>query len=133
MKTTICMILAISFAIGTACCSENQVRSPLDTVNLRMEAYNNHDMDTFLGTYADGVTIYTYPDTELGKGKAHLRSIFESMFEEESVRVEIHHQIAKDAYVINHETVSYDGSETEYVSIYEVRDGLITSVRFVRD
>ena len=108
-------------------------RTPLETVNLRMDAYNNHDIEGFLSVYADDVTIYTYPDKKLSQGTKHLRSIFESMFEDKSVSVEIHHQIAKDGYVINHETVNYKDKKTEYVSIYEVRDGLITSVRFVRD
>ena len=109
------------------------VRPPLETVNQRMEAYNNHDIDRFISTYADDVEIYIYPDIELAQGTNHLKSIFEPMFEAKIVSVEIHHQIAKDGYVINHETVSYNGDETEYVSIYEVRKGIITSVRFVRD
>ena len=107
-------------------------RSPLETVNLRMRAYNQHDLDTFLSTYSENVEIFTYPDRSLGTGKGRLAGIFEEMFEDDSLRVEIHHQIAKDSYVINHETVASEGEETEYVSIYEVRDGLIRSVRFVR-
>ena len=34
---------------------------------------------------------------------------------------------------VNHETVNEGDTATEYVSIYEVRGGLIQSVRFVRD
>ncbi len=107
--------------------------SPIDIVNLRMQAYNDYDIDKFLSVYSDNVRIYTYPDKELAKGKTHIKSIFEPMFNEKSVSVKIHHQIPKDSYVINHETVNYGEEETEYVSIYEVRNGLITSVRFVRD
>ena len=55
------------------------------------------------------------------------------MFKEKNVKVTIHHQISKDSYVINHETVTDGEKKTEYVSIYEVRGGLIRSVRFVRD
>jgi hypothetical protein len=36
-------------------------------------------------------------------------------------------------YVINHEIVNENGIDTKYVSIYEVKDGLIKSVKFVRD
>jgi hypothetical protein len=36
-------------------------------------------------------------------------------------------------YVINHEIVSENGIQTKYISIYEVREGLIKSVKFVRD
>jgi len=110
-----------------------KIRSPLEVVNLRMQAYNEHDLDTFLSTYAEAVEIYTYPDRSLGKGKKHIKSLFEDVFQEGSVHVDIHHQIAKDGYVINHETVVSGDKQTEYVSIYEVRKGLIRSVRFVRD
>jgi|GEM_PF-221595 len=113
--------------------SESVTRLPLEVVNLRMSAYNRHDLRSFLDTYSDGVKIFNYPDRSLGKGKKHIRSIFEPMFEEGVVQVTIHHQIAKDSYVVNHETVSNGDTTTEYVSIYEVRNGLIQSVGFVRD
>ena len=120
----------------TATCtmpSSGTTPSPLTVVNLRMQAYNNHDLEAFLKTYSEEIEIFTYPDTSLGSGKKHMQNLFEPMFNEGSVSVEIHHQIAKDGYVINHETVTYGDDKTEYVSIYEVRDGLITTVRFVRD
>ncbi len=112
---------------------EPVARSPLETVDSRMRAYNAHDLEAFLSTYSENVEIFTYPDRSLGRGKAHVRKLFEDLFREGAVRVDIHHQIAKDGYVINHETVVAGVEETEYVSIYEVRDGLIRSVRFVRD
>ena len=108
-------------------------RSPLEVVNLRMEAYNKHDLDAFLSTYAEEVEIFTYPDKSLRKGKKGIKSLFEEMFQDSSLQVEVHHQLAKDSYVVNHETVSSKEGKTEYVSIYEVREGLIESVRFVRD
>ncbi len=113
--------------------SVGEGRSPLETVNLRMQAYNDHDLDVFLSTYAEDVEIFTYPDRSLGKGKKRIKNLFEEMFQEASLRVDIHHQIAKDSYVINHETVVSGDETTEYVSIYEVRKGRIQSVRFVRD
>ena len=113
--------------------NESEAQLPLDVVNQRMSAYNRHDLHAFLDVYSDGIEIFNYPDRSLGKGKEHIRSIFEPMFEEGVVQVAIHHQITKDSYVVNHETVTYGDTTTEYVSIYEVRDGLIRSVRFVRD
>jgi len=106
---------------------------PIDVVNKRMEAYNHHDLDSFLNLYSNDVEIFTYPDKLLGKGKSHLRSIFEPMFQQKQVQVEIHGQFTKDSYVINNETVTDGEKETKYLSIYKVKDGLIRSVRFVRD
>ena len=120
-------------SVGTAKADPSASHLPLDVVNARMAAYNGHDIDAFMATYGDGIEVFTYPDQSLGKGRAHMRSIFEPMLEEGVVQVEIHHQIAKDSFVVNHETVTTGDSATEYVSIYEVRDGLIQSVCFVRD
>ena len=125
--------VAIVLCLITSCNSSDSTLSPLAVVNLRMQAYNNHDLEAFLNTYSEKIEIFTYPGKSLGRGKKHLKGLFEPMFEEGSISVEIHHQIAKDGYVINHETVTDGNKKTEYVSIYEIRDGLITSVRFVRD
>ena len=105
----------------------------LEIVNKRMQAYNEHDVNKFLATYSEEVQIFNYPDTAIGKkGKGHLQSIFEPMFEKKSVRVEALSQIEYGNYVVNEEIVYYEGVATRYVSIYEVKDGLIFSVRFLR-
>ncbi len=128
-----CQSQPAELAAGEEPSAEERLRSPLEVVNLRMRAYNEHDLDAFLSTYSAEVEIFTYPDRSLGKGKERLEQLFEQPFREGAVHVEIHHQITKDSYVINHETVVWDDETTEYVSIYEVRKGLIRSVRFVRD
>ena len=107
--------------------------SPLSVVNKRMDSYNKHDLKSFMSTYSEEVKIFNYPNKQLTKGKKNLKSIFEPMFKEAVVRVIIHHQIAKDSYVINHETVEYSDKKIEYVSVYKVVNGLIEEVRFVRD
>lgn len=86
-----------------------------------------------MAVYSEDIEVFTYPNKSLGKGKEHLRSIFEPMFKEGGVHVEIHHQIVNDSYVVNHETVIYGDTATDYISIYEVRDSLILTVRFVRN
>ena len=127
----IVVILCMTF-VGPVSGGEN-MRSPLEVVNLRMQAYNDHKLDDFLSTYSEDVEVFTYPDKSLGKGKSHIKKLFAPLFREGVVHVEIHYQLAKDGYVINHETVAYGNQKTEYISIYEVRNGLIKSVRFVRD
>lgn len=109
------------------------MNSPLEIVNQRMRYYNEHALDKFLSLYAADVTVYTYPDKQLGQGLDHMRMLFSDMFEAGNVQVRIAMQLVSDSYVINEEYVSYGDRETRYVSIYEVRNGKIQSVRFVRD
>lgn len=129
----LCYLVLMVVALSQQISAGEPLLSPLEVVNKRMAAYNQHDTTAFLATYSDTVQIYTYPDKQLAGGKAHLRLIFEPMFSEGNIEVKIHQQIEKDSYVINHETVTYAGKSTDYVSIYKVVDGLIVEVRFVRD
>lgn len=112
---------------------QNSNLTPLQIVNQRMAFFNEHNYDDFIKLYNKDVKVYTYPDRLMGTGADRLSSIFKSDFENKSVSVEILNQITNGSYVINHEIVTNDGKETMYVSIYEVKDGLITSVRFVRE
>ncbi len=132
MKPILFAFVILSAWTSSAFAAEHTASS-LDIVNKRMDAYNKHDLKSFLATYAEDIEIFTYPNTSLAKGKDHLKSIFEPMFKEGAVHVTIHTQLENDSYVINHETVEYLGRKTKYVSIYTVKNNLITEVRFVRD
>ena len=107
--------------------------SPLEVVNQRMDFYNHHNFEKFIKLYSDSVKVYTYPDKLLASGKDNLTSIFKPKFSSKSIQVKIITQINNGNYVINQEIVTENGMDTKYVSIYEVRNGFITSVRFVRD
>lgn len=114
--------------------STEKITKPIDIVNARMDAYNKHDIKAFLETYSEEIQIFDYPNIPIGnKGRAHIKMIFAPIFEEGKIQVKIHHQITQGNYVINHETVTYGNKETKYVSIYEIKNGLIKSVRFVRE
>jgi len=106
---------------------------PIEVVNRRMSYYNAHDLEGFIGIYSPDIAIYDYPDRLLGKGHDHMSQIFAPLFEAGDVRVEIQSQLAIGQYVINEEIIAYVDRNTRYVSIYEVRDGKITSVKFFRE
>ena len=126
-------LLTLALLLTSNLYSAEPEPTPLDIVNRRMQYYNDHRVDAMLELYGDDIAIYTYPDKLLGKGKAHLRRTLEEILADKSVRVTVTQQLTKDSYVINNESVSYAGKPTQYVSIYEVKGGLIRSVRFVRD
>ncbi len=112
---------------------QNLNLTPMEVVNKRMEFYNLHNFSEFIQLYEDDVKIYTYPDKLLGIGTDNITSIFKPKFASKSIHVEIVSQMNNGNYVINHEIVTENGIDTKYVSIYEVKDGLIKSVKFVRD
>jgi hypothetical protein len=98
-----------------------------------MEFYNSHNIVEFLKLYAEDVKIYTYPDKLLGSGTANIASIFKPKFANKAIQVDIISQMNNGNHVINHEIVTEKGIDTKYISIYEVANGLIRSVKFVRD
>jgi hypothetical protein len=133
MKTlTTVIIFCLSLSLGVAQ-GQNIPPTPLEIVNKRMDFYNQHNFVEFIKLYAPDVEIYTYPNKLLGKGTDNITSIFKPKFIAKSVKVEIISQMYNGNYVINHEIVTEDGIQTKYISIYEVKDGLISSVKFVRD
>lgn len=130
MKNKILLTIAI-FIMPSFSLAENAL--PIEVVNQRMTAYNNHDIKKFMALYAENISIYNYPDSKLAGGKEHLESIFKPMFAEANVKVTIINQVENGNYVINEEIVNYSTKNEKYVSIYKVEKGLITEVRFVRD
>jgi hypothetical protein len=111
-----------------------QANTPaLDIVNQRMYFYNHHNFEKFINLYSDSIKVYTYPEKLLATGKDNLTSIFQPKFSAKSIRVKIVNQISNGDYVINQEIVTENGTDTKYVSIYEVKNDLITSVKFLRD
>ncbi len=127
-------IIALTFIVFSASIFSQENTDPLSVVNSRMDSYNRHDLTAFLNIYAEDIQVFTYPNIPLGnKGKEHLKSIFEPMFKEAKVSVKIINQIVQGRHIINHEVVSYNGKDQKYVSIYEVENGLIRTVQFIRE
>lgn len=113
--------------------STTVAKTPLEVVNARMSAHNAHDIEKFLACYSENILVYDFPNTPLGsKGKDHINKIFTPLFERRAVKTTIQSQMVNGKYVVNRETVVREGKTSEYISIYEVEDELIQSVRFIK-
>ena len=112
--------------------AQKQVK-PLDVVKERNRALNAHELDSFLATYADDVMIYVFPDKKLGSGKQHLRKIFALFIEDKNVRTRVKKTMVADGFVVVESTTTFGKNTEAGVAIYEVRNGKIKSVRFLRD
>lgn len=133
MKTLTTLLLFFLSFISAMAQQKNAATTPLEIVNSRMSFYNQHNFTEFIKLYSPDVEVYTYPDKLLGTGTENITSIFKPKFIAKSIQVEIISQMYNGNHVINHEIVTENGVKTKYISIYEVKDGLIKSVRFVRD
>ena len=106
---------------------------PEIVVQKQVEAYNNKDIEAFLETYSDAVEIYNFPNTLSMKGKDEMREVYAEMFDGiKELHCEIKKRIIINNKVIDHEFVKFDANFSSVVAIYEVKEGKIIKVTFVR-
>jgi hypothetical protein len=100
-------------------------------VSRRIGAYNMHDIEAFLATYAQGVRIYVYPDRFLGQGRERMRRIFGPQFARGDGVVRIINQHTLDSRVVSIEDVTIGNMLERNIAIYTIEDGLIAEVRLI--
>jgi imidazolonepropionase-like amidohydrolase len=107
---------------------------PEEVVQRQLNAYNARDLDAFAATYAEDAELFDHPATPLLAGMEALRARYTRRFAEAP---ELHCRLAGrmvlGSHVLDHELVTGIGeAPVEAVAIYEVEDGLIQRVWFVR-
>jgi hypothetical protein len=110
-----------------------ELTGPEKVVQEQVEAYNRHDLEAFLKTYAPEIKLYTFPDKETATGLESLRTTYGKLFADEpTLKVKIARRIVQGEYVIDQEEVSMGRREFKAVAIYRVKGDKITEVRFMR-
>jgi len=109
--------------------------TPESIVQRQLDAYNARDVDELLATYAEDVQQFEYPDTLLCNGAAALRERMTARLSDPLLHARLINRITMGQTVIDHEEVTRtfpDGvGKIELVAIYEVRDGKISTARFI--
>ncbi|GGT14852.1 hypothetical protein GCM10014713_04500 [Streptomyces purpureus] len=107
------------------------VIDPVSVVQRQLEAYNAHDVDGFVATYAEDVTIERRDGTTL-EGAGELRRVYAEQFAHGRCRAEIEARMTEGRWVVDHEVAHgvADGPIRVLVA-YRVTDGLIDLVRFL--
>ena len=119
---------------GTRAADDPLGRIASATVDRQIAAYNAHDLEGFLATYADSVAVQNLGDTVAVHGKAELRRSTEEWFARApEVRSEVLNRMVIGPFVVDHErlTGAPDGVPADVVGIFEVRDSLIWRVWFI--
>lgn len=109
--------------------------SPAELAQGQLEAYNAHDLERFLGFYAEEVVGYVFPDQPLFEGKAAMRARYaQIVFPGSTVHAVVPQRIVQGNRVIDHETVSGHPlfGESRVTVIYEAEDGLIRKLWMLR-
>jgi hypothetical protein len=104
-------------------------------VQQQIEYYNRQDIEGFAGTYADDITVYTFPDNIITlSGKHALIERYTETFKKKMF-AEIKNRSIVGNKVIDWEiaTNGLTGERTSLMAIYEIEDNLISKVWFIRE
>lgn len=104
---------------------------PRDVVEQQLAAYNSHDIDAFVATYAEDVTVKRADGSRL-EGRTALRDRYAGQFAKGRCRAEIVGRLTEGDWVVDHEVAHGLADEPIRVLVaYRVRDGLIDRVDFL--
>lgn len=100
-------------------------------VQAQLEAYNQHDLATFVSQFSEHICIYRAPATEpVIRGKAAFRDFYQNeRFNLPHLHAEILNRMVVGNKVVDHERISGIHDEPfEVMVVFEVSDGLIQNM-----
>ena len=106
--------------------------SPEAVVQRQLNAYNARNLKAFMDTYSDDIELYNFPNQLIGKGKDAIKN-YEGFFgRTPNLYCEIKKRIILGNKVIDHENVRAGNNTINAVAVYEVKNGKIVKVTFIR-
>jgi hypothetical protein len=113
-------------------------RSPTEVVQTQLEAYNRRDLEGFLATFADDATVYDLGvPAPIFIGKQAIRDRYRDLFARSpTLHCTVVSRTALGRAVVDLEhIIGRNGAPDpfEVMAIYEVNEGFIARLHFVRD
>jgi len=97
--------------------------TPLNIVQRQDNAYNAHDLETFLSFYSDTAAIYEFPDKLLARGKDEMRKMYSSLNQSIDLHASIINRTVIGNKVSDHEIITVNGRKVvEGLVIYYIED-----------
>ncbi|WP_420322951.1 nuclear transport factor 2 family protein [Flagellimonas sp.] len=107
--------------------------SPARVVQRQLDAYNARDIDAFMATYSNEIKLFEYPNKLFVDSWDKMKNRYALFFETTpDLHCEIKNRIVIGNKVIDEEFVTVNGSNFSAVAIYEVENGKIAKVTFIK-
>ena len=110
------------------------MRTPAETIQAQLEAYNRHDIEAFMAVHSPQVTLYNLLDGSIiAQGQEAVRDRYMLRFANPNLHAEVTQRMVMGSRVIDHEQVNgiQPDRAVEVIAIYDVQDGLIQRVWFI--
>lgn len=102
-------------------------------VQNQLNAYNDRNLDAFLNSYSQDVQVFNFPDELRFKGRANMREQYADFFRNTpDLHCEIKNRIVIGNKIIDEEYINANGTNFSAVAIYEIENGKIAKVTFLR-
>jgi hypothetical protein len=112
---------------------EGAALDPEIIVQKQLDAYNGRDIDAFMDTYTEDVQLFNFPMERRSQGQTEMRTGYAGYFETTpDLHCEIKNRIVIGNKVIDEEFITANGNNFSAVAIYEVENGKIAKVTFLR-
>ncbi|WP_136051152.1 nuclear transport factor 2 family protein [Microbacterium sp. K36] len=109
-----------------------QDRSALDTVQAQLDAFNAHDLDAFVATYADDAVVTGVAADPL-VGSAAIRAFYEPRLQNPELSCVIDTSVLFGSrWVVAQERVINAGVATETIATFDVIDGVISRASMLK-
>lgn len=106
--------------------------SPEKIVQRQVESFNARNLDEFAACYSEDVVVRNFPNDILYKSNETLKNNYERFYSKTpQVQVEVVKRISVGSTVIDKELVTIGDKTHQQVAIYEVKNGLISSMTFI--
>jgi hypothetical protein len=111
-----------------------EISAPEAVIQRQLDAYNAHDLEAWLATYADDARQFEFPAMLVAEGIRAIRERAIDRFQEPNLHAQLVHRTVLGNMVIDHEVVTRtfpEGPGTiDLVVIYQVVDGKIKTASF---
>ncbi len=99
----------------------------------QLDAYNSRNIEAFVNTYSDNVKVFDFSNKPRFEGKDQMHERYSGFFESTpDLNCKIKNRIVIGNKVIDEEYLTINGNNFRAVAIYEVENGKIVKVTFVR-
>ncbi|WP_336502749.1 nuclear transport factor 2 family protein [Microbacterium paraoxydans] len=107
-------------------------RSALDTVQAQLDAFNAHDLEAFVATYADDAVVTGVAPEPL-VGSAAIRAFYEPRLQNPELSCVIDTSVLFGSrWVVAQERVINAGVATETIATFDVVDGVISRASMLK-